>query len=240
DDLPARIALMHKPRRHICAMSDTEGRDTVARYLPDDLHGCRHVGRLDFNTTGLLLWTNARRLHRLLLDPRSHLPRIYRVKVRDRIDPDDHRLRLLASGTIDLDGTPALPCPVTFETLRTRATWIRITLTEGRFRQIRRMCAAVGFQIVKLERHAIGRLTLPEDLTPRCIRTAETSELHDLFAPWLEQLDAPLPFTWDDLAHGHVTTRTLERWLHNTQQQLWTSADEAEPSGTPLDLHDEA
>lgn len=228
-DLPARILLMHKPRRHICAMTDDQGRDTVAAYLDDAHRGCRHVGRLDFNTTGLLLWTSARRLHRLLLDPRSHLLRTYRVKIRDRIPPDDPRLHRLASGTLVLDDKPVLPCPVTWETHRTRATWIRFVLSEGRFRQIRRMCASVGFQIVKLERVAIGDLQLPETLNPRCIRPASPDQLADLFRPWARAgalaLDDPLI---ERIAAGHATTRETDLWLRDIQRHLWQTESDGD------------
>lgn len=177
DSPEARLVLMHKPVRHLCARIDPEGgRPSLGPYLHPSWSDCRHIGRLDYNTSGLLLWTNVPALQRALLDPQGEVQKVYRVKVRGRWPEDDPRLSVLAGGTLLLDGEPVRPCTVRWLALRTRATWLEFALTEGRFRQIRRMCQAVGFQIVKLERHSIGPLRLPENLRPRMAREATPTE----------------------------------------------------------------
>ena len=208
---------MHKPKGHVCGRSDPEGRPHLGVYLPAGSEDLRHIGRLDFNTTGLLLWANHPGLQRWLLAPQHHIPKTYRVKLRDLLEPDDPRLRRLSDGSLTLDGRPLQPCPVAWETHRTRATWIRIVLTEGRHRQIRRMCARVGLQIVKLERVAIASLVLPTDLTPRQIRPADADAWRALFTPWPQLADLAEPF-----ARGALSLPAFDRVL---------SATDAAPEG---------
>lgn len=170
----ARLILMYKPKAHLCARHDKrEGRPALGQYMDEEWSDCRHIGRLDYNTTGLLLWTNVPGLQRAVLDPQRDVTKVYHVKVRGRWSDDDPRLAKLASGTIVLDGEPVRPCKIRWLALRTRATWVEITLTEGRHRQVRRMCQAVGWQIVKLERYQIGPIHLPSSLKPRMARRAD-------------------------------------------------------------------
>ena len=174
------VWLMNKPKKHITGRSDPKGRPTLDPYLPQELPRLFHVGRLDYNTEGVLLWTNDGQLARRILHPDSHLPKVYRVKIRGILEPTDPGLEAMRAG-MDLGDFVSRPCPVTVITYRSRATWVEIVLTQGRYRQIRRMCAKARFQIVKLRRIAIGPIELGE-LNPRCVRPLTHDELNELRA----------------------------------------------------------
>ncbi|MCK6527767.1 rRNA pseudouridine synthase [Myxococcota bacterium] len=152
--------LVHKPRGCLTTTRDPEGRRIVYEVLPDrGLPSTFPVGRLDYNTEGALLLTTDGPLARGLLHPSHHVPRTYHVKVRGHLDEVDPGLARFREGLVLHDG-PTRPAPTRIVGYRTRATWVEVVLTEGRNRQVRRMCAAVGYQVVKLRRVAIGSLSL--------------------------------------------------------------------------------
>ena len=157
-----RTILLHKPRGVVSAMSDPEGRPTVAalvRGVGDRLYP---VGRLDVNTTGLLLLTNDGALAAALLDARRALPRVYHAKVRGA--PDETAITRLRRG-VHLPPPRARrtePARVrVLERLPTK-TWLEISVHEGHWRVVRRMCDAVGHPVEKLARVRFGPLALGE------------------------------------------------------------------------------
>jgi 23S rRNA pseudouridine2457 synthase len=172
---PPAVLLFHKPFGVLSQFSEGPhpGRHpTLASFgpFPDDVYP---AGRLDADSEGLLLLTNSALLKHRLLTPRYHHPRTYLAQV-ERI-PDEYSLRRLADGSLALDGRKVLPAtvrlladdpglpprsvPVRFrKTVPT--TWLEITLTEGRNRQVRRMTAAVGHPTLRLVRTRIASLTL--------------------------------------------------------------------------------
>ncbi len=168
------VYAMHKPKKHLTTPED------LARYLPKDAPYVFPVGRLDYNTEGLLLWTNDGALGRRILHPESHLPKVYHVKVRGHLDEADPGLAAMREG-MDLGDFTSRPSPTRIVVFRTRATWIEVILTEGKFRQVRRMCRKAGYQIVKLRRQSIGPVGLGE-LTPRCVRELDGDEVAGLDA----------------------------------------------------------
>jgi 16S rRNA pseudouridine516 synthase len=129
------------------------------------------VGRLDRDTSGLLLLTDDGALNHRLTSPRHHVAKCYHVTV-DQPVPDAV-IALFASGTLQLHGesTPCAPAP----TERVTPTTLRVTLHEGRYHQVRRMCAAVGLHVTALHREAFGALTLG-DLAPGRWRLLERDE----------------------------------------------------------------
>jgi pseudouridine synthase len=167
-----RTVAFHKPRAVVTAMSDAEGRPTVAPYLAGVGARVYPVGRLDINTTGLLLCTNDGELAARLMHPRWGVPRVYHAKVAGA--PDAAALDRLRRGVRLDDGRKTAPAHVrVLERLPTK-TWLEITVREGRWRMVRRMCAAVGHSAEKLERVSFGPIalgTLPlghwRDLSPR-------------------------------------------------------------------------
>ncbi|TNF31958.1 MAG: rRNA pseudouridine synthase [Deltaproteobacteria bacterium] len=149
--------VMNKPRGVLCARKDPEGRPTIYGLLPPDTPHLGHVGRLDFNTEGVLLLTNEPGLAEGLLRPENNVPRTYEAKLRGRISDDD--LQKVADG-IPLDGRPTHKVLVTRLVGReSNADWIRLTLTEGRNRHVHRIFEAVGQQVARLKRVAFAGIT---------------------------------------------------------------------------------
>lgn len=177
---PRCVYLMHKPRKHLTQQLGDGDAPGLGHYLPADAPRVFAVGRLDFNTEGALLWTNDGRLARRILDPVVGLTKEYHVKVRDHLAPDDPGLERIRQG-LRWERETYRPAPCEILAYRTRATWVRIVLTEGRYHEVRRMCAANRWQIVKLRRAAVGPIVLG-DLNPRCVRRLTDAEVDDLRA----------------------------------------------------------
>lgn len=174
-----RVLLMNKPRSHITAREGAQGRPGLAQYLPPESDTFFAVGRLDAASEGALLWTNDGQLGRRILHPDFGIVKRYAVKLRDRMAPDDPRFSVLTRG-VEERGVLYRALSVRYLELRTRATWIEIQLDEGKNREIRRMCVAAGFQIVKLRRQAVGPVELGA-LNPRCVRELQPWELAMLY-----------------------------------------------------------
>ncbi len=157
------VLAFHKPVGYITSRTDPRGRPTVYDLLADVGSWVFPVGRLDRDTSGLLILTNDHRMGQRLTDPSQHVPKTYHVRVRGV--PNAEALRALREGVPLPDGLtrPARVRPL--GTARARDAWLEIVLTEGRNRQVRRMCAAVGHGVEELARVAIGRLPLG-DLPP--------------------------------------------------------------------------
>jgi 23S rRNA pseudouridine2605 synthase len=149
--------LLNKPKGYVTTVKDDEGRPTVMALL----HGIRErlypVGRLDFNSEGLLLLTNDGALAQKLMAPESHIPKVYLVKVHRM--PTKEQLDELRGG-FRLDGKKLKPCGVEVVE-RADNPWLRVTLTEGKNLQIRRMFGAMGHPVSKLRRIAYGPLDDP-------------------------------------------------------------------------------
>jgi len=159
--LPEEIYVMvHKPEGYVTTTKDPEGRDTVMQLVKRIKRRVFPVGRLDYNTSGLLLMTSDGELTRFLTHPGSEVEKTYQVKVRDKIGDDDvNRLR---EGP-DIGGKPLKPSKVNFLKYSRKGakhSWIEMTITEGRTRQIRSMCEEVGHPVMKLKRVAVGPLSL--------------------------------------------------------------------------------
>lgn len=148
--------VLHKPIGVVSTASDTRGRRTVIDLVPDDAR-LFPVGRLDYDSEGLILLTDDGDLAMHLTHPRHNVEREYRALLDG--DVTDAILARLRAG-IDLDGKPT--APATFERLETHpdGTWVRVVLHEGRNRQIRRMVEAVELRVVRLVRVRVGSLRL--------------------------------------------------------------------------------
>ena len=149
--------LLHKPAGVVTTLRDPEGRPTVRALLPRELPRVFPVGRLDVQSTGLVLLTNDGELAARLMHPRHHVPRTYRVKVRGR--PDERALSRLRRGARLSDGKTG-PAEVTVEKELPTKTWLRIVVHEGRTHLVRRLCDAIGHGAEKLQRIALGPLAL--------------------------------------------------------------------------------
>jgi 23S rRNA pseudouridine2605 synthase len=150
-----RYILLNKPRGYVTTRSDPERRPTVI----DLLRGVREyvypVGRLDFDSEGLLLLTNDGDLAARLTHPRHGVPRVYEAVVFGV--PDAHDLRRLAKG-VTIDDRPTQPAIVKVLRTKDEGAILEITVREGRNRQVRKMCEAIGHPVSLLKRVAIGPL----------------------------------------------------------------------------------
>lgn len=181
--------VLHKPKGCITARTDFEGRPVVYDHVPPCFPPLPHVGRLDYNTEGLLLFTDDGRLGQAITNPGwsglatdpAPVEKVYHVKVRGVLEPSDHRIALLALPLRFNSGPVTQPARVRLLEHRSRATWLEVVLRDGRNRQIRRLCERSGLQVVKLRRVAIGPLHLG-DLRPRWCRTLTADEFSALYA----------------------------------------------------------
>ncbi len=176
-----KVLVYHKPAGRICTRSDLAGRPTVFEQLPR-LRGSKWVtvGRLDFNTSGLLLVTTDGELANRLAHPSAGLEREYLCRVQGEVSKDF--LRRLRAG-IDLDGRAARFESVTAEGGGGgRNRWYRVVITEGRYREVRRMWAAGGYQVSRLIRVRYGPVRLPRDLKPGSYRNIDAEALRALYA----------------------------------------------------------
>jgi 23S rRNA pseudouridine2605 synthase len=147
--------LLYKPTGYLTTYKDPEGRPTVYDLIADVGTFLSPVGRLDLDTSGLLLMTNDNRFAEHVTNPQSHVPKTYLVKASTLLS--DTQLDQLRDG-IELTDGPTRPAPVTRVRDSAKYTHFEITLTEGRNRQVRRMVEALGARVLKLVRVKVGRI----------------------------------------------------------------------------------
>ena len=150
--------LLHKPVGVVCTLKDPEGRPTVRDLLKSVRTRVFPVGRLDYDSSGLLLLTNDGELTERLLHPRYQIPRTYYAKV--LATPPPEALQALRKGVQLEDGTITAPAEVSILRITYKKAWLEISLREGRNREIRRMCEAIGHRVEKLIRVRFGPLLL--------------------------------------------------------------------------------
>ncbi|WP_020675740.1 pseudouridine synthase [Geopsychrobacter electrodiphilus] len=165
--------ILNKPTGYICTMNDPQNRRLASDLLPKELGRLYPVGRLDYNTEGLLLLTNDGELAQHLTHPSHQVTKTYLVKVRGWLD-DAGRNKLETGVPLD-DG---LTAPATVSAVRRsgKNCWFELTLGEGRNRQVRRMCDAIGLSVIRLKRIALGDLHLGELETGK-FRVLQATEL---------------------------------------------------------------
>jgi len=172
--------MLHKPTGTECSRKPS-AYPSIYTLLPPPLRqrpqkgatqGVQAVGRLDQDTTGLLLLTDDGQFIHRMNSPRHHVPKVYEVTVRHLLD-EQQVSRLLGGVVLDDDPRPvrAAACELMEETR------LRLTLTEGKYHQVKRMIAAVGNRVERLHRSRIGRLELPPDLLPGQWRWLSAADL---------------------------------------------------------------
>ncbi len=155
-----KITLMlNKPVGYVTTARDPQGRKVVRELVRDIPVRLFPVGRLDINTEGLLLLTNDGELAARLSHPRHQVAKTYLVRIRGRLT-DDERRRLEQG--LELDDGPTAPARVEKVRCSGSHTWLEMTITEGRNRQVRRMCEAVGHPVSRLKRIRVAFLDLGE------------------------------------------------------------------------------
>ncbi|HEX9757296.1 MAG TPA: pseudouridine synthase [Nitrospiria bacterium] len=149
--------LLYKPRGFITSLHDPQGRPTVIQLLKGIRQRVYPVGRLDFDTEGILIITNDGDFSQTLMHPKHEIPKTYLAKIRGEIP--ENVLEKLTKG-VKIGGKKAVPVSVKKKGLTEKNSWIEMTLHEGRNRQVKRMFEAVGHWVIKLKRVAYGPLNL--------------------------------------------------------------------------------
>lgn len=168
--------MLNKPRGYVTTVSDELERRCVMDLLEDVEERVYPVGRLDRNSEGLLLFTNDGEFANNIMHPSRHISKTYRVTVRP--DINDDQLVALTEG-VEIDGKKTLPATVVVKEKENGRVVLLITIKEGRNRQIRKMCEAVGLEVARLRRISIGPLKLGM-LKPGTYRELTAEELRAL------------------------------------------------------------
>ena len=153
-----RYLLFYKPKGVITSHGDPDGRETIYKYLGEENKWVAPAGRLDKDTSGLLLLTNDTDLAEFITNPETGIPKTYLAKTNALLS--DAVIARLNAGVEMKRGDVAQPVRVRRREDRGKYTWLDIVLTEGKNREVRRMIEAVGFKVLKLVRTRIGPLTL--------------------------------------------------------------------------------
>jgi 23S rRNA pseudouridine2605 synthase len=175
---PSSLTVMlHKPRGVVSTRSDPQGRPTVLDLVADAPARVLPVGRLDFATSGLLLLTNDNRFAAWMTDPANQVPRIYLVTVRGEVV--DGAVPRLENGIRD-NGTILRAAAIHIRKRSHRETHLTVELREGKNREVRRLFEAIGHQVIRLARAALGGLELGR-LPPGRWRVVTADELRKAF-----------------------------------------------------------
>ncbi len=149
--------MLNKPRGYVTTLSDEKGRKCVADLVKNVGTRVFPVGRLDRDSEGLLILTDDGEFANKLTHPKNHIPKTYRVTVRPSVN--DGQIAALTEGII-LDGRRTMPSEIRVITREEGRVVLQIIIYEGRNRQIRRMCEAVGLEVARLKRTQIGSVKL--------------------------------------------------------------------------------
>jgi pseudouridine synthase len=177
---PKRYVLLHKPRGFLTTRVDPRGRPRVFDLVPELGVRLYSVGRLDFDAEGLLLLTNDGALTYRLTHPRHGVRRVYHVLVEGRLGPDV--LAALERGVVLEDGPARVDRVRRLRGAGLGLNWVELSLSEGRYREVKRLCRAVGLVVQRLRRVAFGPIELGElplgqwrELTPAEVERLATT-----------------------------------------------------------------
>ncbi|WP_042413756.1 pseudouridine synthase [Geomicrobium sp. JCM 19038] len=173
--------VLYKPRKVISAVKDDKDRKVVTDFIEEEEARIYPVGRLDYDTSGLIILTNDGEFSNLMMHPKSKIKKTYIAKIKGK--PSRETLKQLAKG-VQLEDGKTLPAKVSFKSgnKQNDTSIIELVITEGRNHQVRRMLEAVGHPVLKLKREQYGLLTLetmqPGDYRP--LKPIEVSRLREL------------------------------------------------------------
>lgn len=149
--------ILNKPKGYICSVSDDKGRKTVLDLMPSNVGRIYPVGRLDYDSEGLLILTTDGELAQKLTHPSNEIPKTYLVKIEGTLT--EAALNPIRSG-LEIDGYLTKKCKAHIVETNKAYTKIHITITEGKNREVRKMFAAIGKEVQLLKRIKVGELTL--------------------------------------------------------------------------------
>jgi len=152
------VLAFHKPTGVLCTERDPEGRPTVYQLLPPDLPRLFSIGRLDWSSEGLLMFTNDGDLANAMMHPSTGMIREYEVKVKGH--PTRRALHQMIKGTEDKKGNKMVPMEVEFMRRTQKNCWYRILMREGRYHEVREICGAADLTVLRLVRVGYGPVRL--------------------------------------------------------------------------------
>ena len=153
-----RYIMMNKPRGYVTTLSDEQGRKCVTDLLTGIKERVYPIGRLDRNSEGLLLFTNDGNFANGIMHPSREVSKTYRVTVRPPVSED--QLSTMAAGVTLDDGVVTAPANIVTQVVESERVVLLVTIHEGKKREVRRMCDAVGLEVARLRRISIGPVKL--------------------------------------------------------------------------------
>lgn len=180
--------LLNKPQNYITTLDDPHDRPIITDLLPANMPRIWPVGRLDWDSEGAILMTNDGNLTHKLTHPSHEIEKTYAVKVHGVIDNEADELERMREGVEIEPGVVTKPAVVKVGRDTGKNTWLEFRIHEGRNRQIRKMCEAVGFRVSRLRRLAIGPLTII-GVSSGEFRSLTSEEVYDLY----QALDEKMP-----------------------------------------------
>ena len=172
--------IMHKPKGYLTSVSDDRNRKTVMELLPENLKMLKPVGRLDYNSEGLLLFTNDGDTAQKLMRPENGIVKSYSVKVEGEVDPQ--KKSEMEKGIELIDGTKYNPCKIEIKEIKDRKTKLIVEITEGKNREIRKIFDKFGYNVIFLKRTQIGEIKLGGLTRGKCrlLRPAEVQYIKSI------------------------------------------------------------
>lgn len=180
---PPRLWRYHKPKGLVTTHADPQGRPTVFEKLPPELPRVVSVGRLDFNTEGLLLLTNDGALARHLELPANGWLRRYRVRAKGRVTPA--QLEVLKNG-VEIEGVRYGPVEASIDSMQGANMWLTIAIREGKNREVRKILSSLDLTVNRLIRVSFGPFQLL-DLQPGAVELVKRKTLADQIGPRMAQ-----------------------------------------------------
>jgi len=169
--------MMHKPKGYLTTVTDDRNRKTVMELLPEEFKHLMPVGRLDYNSEGLLLFTNNGDIAQKIMRPAREVVKTYSVKVEGIVNEADKLS--MEKGVTLVDGTKFKECKVLILEVKDRITKLEVRITEGKNREIRKIFENFGYNVIFLKRVSIGKIKLG-GLTRGTCRLLKTQEIEYL------------------------------------------------------------
>lgn len=169
--------MMHKPKGYLTTVTDDRNRKTVMELLPNEYKTLMPVGRLDYNSEGLLLFTNNGDIAQKIMRPQRQVIKTYSVKVEGEVSEID--AKEMEKGVTLVDGTKFKECKVKILEIKERKTKLEVSITEGKNREIRKIFDHFGYNVIFLKRVSIGKIKLG-GLTRGTCRLLRTQEIEYL------------------------------------------------------------